>query len=104
MIVAVDLFGAATLRDLDNFTDLRAVAQAAALPGDISRHDLSEFATAWDAEHVWIRVAWLSETSGASAATDRLRAFDAMIDYARGKNWVDERAGSIRAHWEWGTF
>jgi hypothetical protein len=103
MIVAIDLFGEATLREPDNCNELKAVAQAPAAP-HADELDLSQVATRWDATHIWVRLDWLRATSGADASPELTRRFDKMIDYARGKGWVDGAPEAVRAHWEWGAY
>jgi hypothetical protein len=99
MIVEIDRFGKATLRDPDNFSELKAVAQAPAVPDDFKAIDLPEVATACDAEHIWLRSDWLEERSGAKHELGRLQKFQKMVEYARNKGWVDD-AGGIRVHWQ----
>lgn len=96
MIVAIDVFGGVTLRDPDNYSELKAVAQTAPHASDAL--DLSQFATRWDATHIWIRVDWLKAASGAESSRERIRSFEKMIEYARGKGWVDGAPEAVRAH------
>lgn len=104
MIVVIDLFGAATLRDPGNYSELKAVAQAPAAPHASDELDLAQFATRWDATHIWVRLDWLRATSGADASPERSRSFDKMIEYARGKGWVDGAPEAVRAHLDWSAY
>jgi hypothetical protein len=99
MMVEIDRFGKAMLRDPDNFSELKAVAQAPAVPDDFKGIDLPEVATACDPEHIWLRSDWLEDRSGAKHEPGRLQTFRKMVEYARNKGWVDD-AGGIRAHWQ----
>lgn len=104
MIVAIDMFGGATLRDPNNYRELKAVSQLPAAPDSPESLDLSEVATRWDADHIWIRVGWLRSASSVDAHPDRMRSFESMIDFARGKGWVDAAPDAVRAHWEWNAY
>jgi hypothetical protein len=50
----------------------------------------------------WVSVVWVRSTAGSAAQTavgaDWPTRFDAMLDYARGKGWLDESGTHLRAH------
>jgi hypothetical protein len=48
-----------------------------------------------DGQHIWVEVAALR---AASAAAGFGEGFEAMIDYARSKGWLDEDGTHVRAH------
>lgn len=104
MIVAIDLFGGATLRDPDNYSELKAVAQAPEARRTSDALDLSQFATRWDANHIWIRLDWLRAASGAGSSREGAHSFEKMIEYARGKGWVDGAPEAVRAHLDWSAY
>jgi hypothetical protein len=52
-----------------------------------------------DGEHAWVSEAWLRATAPRGAAPDWQAGFAAMLDFARGRGWVDDQGG-IRAHIE----
>jgi hypothetical protein len=85
----------ASLADADNFRQLHAQLPVAGEPGgalaEIARLDN-------DGLHLWVRVARLRELGPATQAWQQ--RFDAMIDYARGKGWVDAAGTMVRVHIE----
>jgi hypothetical protein len=50
----------------------------------------------------WVSVGWVRSTADAApwtaVGTDWPTRFDAMLDYARGKGWLDESGTHLRAH------
>ena len=50
-----------------------------------------------DVEHAWLSCDWLR----AAGDPDWKQKFDAMIEYARSKDWVDAETGRVRAHIRW---
>jgi hypothetical protein len=52
-------------------------------------------------EHVWIRVGELRELAAAAGVGPEWQAgFDAMLEFARSRGWVDETERAVRAHVE----
>ena len=52
-----------------------------------------------DGEHARIDIGWV-RTNAVGVGPDWDQEFGAMLDFARGKGWVDEGTASIRAHLE----
>jgi hypothetical protein len=85
----------ASLADSDNFRQLHAQLPPAGEPGGA----LAEIARpADDGLHLWVSVARLRELGPATEGWQQ--RFDAMIDYARGKGWVDAGGTMVRVHIE----
>ena len=64
--------------------------EVSAWPPLIARHD----------EHVWVRIDALRALARPSVGPDWESGFAAMVEYARGKGWVEDDAGSVRGHVE----
>ena len=94
----------AELVDLDVFTALDVAVpggttarEVGAVLGGVGELDAPGEDLA--AAHVRVRLDWLRETAHAEGAGPGWdEQFDAMTAYARSKGWVDEEAGTVRAH------
>jgi hypothetical protein len=54
-----------------------------------------------DGDHAWLAIDALRRAGAVSASSpDWADRFDAMIDYAAGKGWLDPSGASVRAHIE----
>jgi hypothetical protein len=51
-------------------------------------------------DHAWVRTDALRRLAGAVATPEWEEGFAAMLDYARGRGWVDDEQGAVRAHVE----
>lgn len=60
-------------------------------PAAVARHD----------EHVWVRVEALRTLAAdAGVGSDWAAGFEAMLEFARSRGWVDEQLDAVRAHVE----
>jgi hypothetical protein len=84
------------LTDLDRLDRLHAL-----LDGSLDVARLDDLCERADDEHVWLDVA-RARAIGVETANDPAFAdgFDAMIDYATSKGWLDEAGTHVRAHVE----
>ena len=78
--------------DLDNFLELKVVADDKMVNRAGALNALGRYA----AGHVWIEIQWLRDR-GRSLDSTWTCGFEAMIDYARAKGWVDSD-GLVRVH------
>jgi len=97
MIIQVQLDGAVTLEDIDNFKAFNVASACGA-------HELEKALTSLgrlDAEgNAWISRAWLL-AKGRPDDAKWLAGFEAMHDYASTHGWVDSEMDTIRAHVEY---
>ena len=54
-----------------------------------------------EGDDAWITIDALRRLAAAQADPDWDTDFAAMLDYARGKGWLDDTTHAIRAHIEW---
>jgi hypothetical protein len=54
-----------------------------------------------EGDDAWITIDAVRRLAAAQADPDWDRDFAAMLDYARGKGWLDDITHAIRAHIEW---
>ena len=82
--------------------DLKALSVACGALADADIHVALEKAKAGEVreEHAVLSIDWLR--SKGSTLVEWNKAFDAMIAFAGKKGWVDEEAGTVRAHLERG--
>lgn len=94
MYIAVSA-GDVSLVDVDIFSDLH-VEFRDVVDADAGRLLADSGAGRLDGEHAWLEVKWLRQ----HGSDDRgwPDAFDAMIDYARGKGWLSPDGQQVRAH------
>jgi hypothetical protein len=86
--------GEARLLDPDDFGSLKAIASGSvslAAGGPIARAD---------EQHVWVRIESLRELAGPAATPEWDERFEAMLEFARSRGWVDEKLAAVRAHIE----
>jgi hypothetical protein len=82
------------LHDADVFTDLHA--ELGGLTGQDAGARFAEHGCELSGEYAWLDISWLR---AAGPDTDAwLEKFDAMIEYARSKGWVDDSGARVRAH------
>ncbi len=91
--VEVNASGVA-LEDVDNFR-----AFAVVVTGEPDLVDKLDGLGAVDGDHAFLDPEAVKRLAGDRAAGDWGANFDNMIEFARGKGWVDE-AGRVRAHIE----
>jgi hypothetical protein len=99
MIVNIELAGAATLEEIDNF---RAFKVAAACGADQLAAALTGLGRLDANGNAWISMAWLL-AQGRPDDAKWLAGFSAMQDYASAHGWVDPATGSLRAHIEYAS-
>jgi hypothetical protein len=51
-------------------------------------------------DHAWVRTDALRRLAGAVATPEWEEGFAAMLDYARGRGWVDDEQRAVRGHVE----
>jgi hypothetical protein len=80
--------------------DCTALSVTSELPARTSGEALvgSGLATAADDEAVWLDIDELRKRAAPGGADGWDARYAAMIDYARGKGWLDESTNSVRAH------
>lgn len=94
----------AELVDLDDLTAFDVAVPAGTTPAEVGAvlggvGELDPRGEDVADAHVRVRLDWLRETAHAGGAGPGWDGrFDAMVAYARSKDWVDERAGTVRAH------
>jgi hypothetical protein len=92
-----------SVRVLDHevFTDLRAQASCAdPAPAAVDRILRDEHAGTADETHAHLGLAWL-ERAAEVHARGTTEQFARMVAYAAEQGWVDQRAGTVRAHLVW---
>lgn len=101
MIVHTDLrSGRITLEQPDDFTAFHVAVAGGdvadeRLAGALAPHGRLE------GDHAWIEVDAVRALAGEAATTEAWQAgFDAMVDYARSKGFLDGSGDAIRAHLE----
>lgn len=100
MIVSLARDGAVRLDSPENF---RGFHVSSAIGRDRRVDAAAALAAAGmmlDGDHAWVPLAWL-EQQGRSFGDAWRTDFDGMIAYARKMGWVDDGAGTVRAHVEW---
>jgi len=99
MIISIDLTGAATLDDIDNF---KAFKVAAACGTDQLAQALTGLGRLDEKGHAWISRTWLL-AQGRPDDDKWLAGFRAMQQYASAHGWVDSATDSLRAHIEYAS-
>lgn len=96
MIVVLSSEHGPRLTDLDRLDRLHAE-----LHGPLDQVRLGELCEVADDEHVWLDIA-AARACGVAASGDEAfgAGFDAMIEYAAGKGWLDDAGTHVRAHCE----
>ncbi len=56
-----------------------------------------------DRDTAWIAVAAVRELAATEVSSDWEGEFEAMLDFAQAKGWLDEDRSEIQAHIEWET-
>ena len=51
-------------------------------------------------DHAWVRSDALRRLAGPAATPEWEEGFAAMLEYARGRGWVDDDQGAVRGHVE----
>jgi hypothetical protein len=94
MYIVVDRAGVA-LVDGENFRTFAVVVEG----GEVDLGGALERFGVVDGEHVWLDPEAVKRLAGDGAGPEWPARFDAMIEFARSKGWVDD-AGRVRAHVE----
>lgn len=92
MFIRLSADSAPVVGDLDNFLELKVVVDN----NVINRAEVLNALGRNISEHVWIDIQWL-RNRGKSFDPTWTYGFEAMIDYARAKGWVDSD-GLVRVH------
>ena len=89
--------GGPTIEDHDHFSEFHVLA-----PHGPSTEDLAELlgkrTLVADSEHLWIGAAAIRCWVGDRADESWEAGLDAMLDYARSKDWTNDPGSHIRAH------
>ena len=99
MIIRVSEAGAVAIEDHDLFTGFHVDAPVGHTAEDIAAV-LGEGTSADDRHHVWIAADAVRHWVADLATEEWEEGFTAMVDYARGRGWMDESGTHIRAHLE----
>ena len=100
MWVYVDVNGAISVRDLDNFRSLSIVGSAELSTADLDRVLKSKgvgHLSLQRPNHVMLSIEWLRRSS---VDPEWLRGFDAMIAYAESREWISEDRAGVLVHIE----
>ena len=100
VIIRVDK-GEPTIEDHDLFSEFHVLAPQGASTEDLAAL-LGERTGVAGSEHLWIAAAAIRCWVGDRADESWEAGFDAMLDYARSKDWTNDRGSHIRAHVERG--
>lgn len=100
MEIHVSAAYAVELRAPDDLKSFKLTVAAASDAADRLAEALAGIATV-DGDHAWVRESWIREVSPLSGDPAWQQGVTAMIGYAKKFGWVDEAAGTIRAHIEW---
>jgi hypothetical protein len=100
MDVEIDLRDASPAARLVHADDLKRFAVVligdAAPPAD----RLGPAGVARCDEYAWVSISELVRLAGDAATPEWRASFEAMIEYARSKGWVDDELGAVRGHVE----
>lgn len=100
MIVHTDVrTGRVTLEQPDDFTAFHVAVAGGAVSDDRLAAALAPHGRLED-DHAWVEVEAVRALAGEAATAEWQTAFDAMLDYARSKGYLDESGDAIRAHLE----
>jgi hypothetical protein len=100
MIVEVDLRtqpAAARLVEPDDFGAFKLVLLD---NGPSAGARLAEAGIPMLEEHAWVPLDLVRELAGDAASAEWEGSFAAMVEFARGRGWLDEELAAIRAHVE----
>lgn len=100
MIVAITADAGLVVEDKHDLTALAVQARG------VSTDDVDQVLTTTglgrlEGEHAWLSIAELRDHARIDDP-EWDEEFDAMIDYARSKSWLDETGSAVRAHLETG--
>jgi hypothetical protein len=104
VIVSVDLTATPPDVRLDEPDDCKRFHVAAHGEADLDRlgraladHDCGRL----DGDDVWVPIETVRRMAAGHVGVSWERDFTAMLDFARGKGWLDSSEKAIRAHVEW---
>ncbi len=96
MIIFITAEGRAELREADEFRSFKIVAE-----GPVTAATLAGLGTLEpDGKTAWVARDAVKRLRGADAPAAWTAAFDKMIDSVRRFGWVNDQAGTVRAHIE----
>ena len=99
MIIKVGEAGQVAIEDHDLFTGFHVEAQLGQTAERVASL-LAGGTRADGTDHVWIAVDAVRHWVADLATEEWEEGFSAMVDYARGRGWLDEAGTHIRAHLE----
>jgi hypothetical protein len=99
MYVYVDQTGQVSLRDHDNFTELKLVTDLAHDQLLVAFAKQSNKAFSGDLEHVWISQDWFLAQKPAKEEA-WTQSSEKMMAYAFGKGWIRADIAAVRVHVE----
>lgn len=100
MIIAVTASGAVELRDPDNFRAFKIVDEMGKGPERLSTALAGLARTEPDGKSAWVQTSGIARLLPAPPTPGWQAAFDGMLAFARKHGWVDDAAGTVRAHVE----
>jgi hypothetical protein len=104
VIVSVDLTRTPPDVRLDEPDDCRrfhVAAHGAADPDRLGRALADRGSGRRDGDDVWVQVEAVRRLAGDRVGSGWERDFTAMLEFARGKGWLDASGEAIRAHVAW---
>lgn len=101
MYIRVDRGGRVSLEDPANFRELKIKVEHPQAQQSSLQLWLKGVADPIGLDHAWISIDWLREHSFAGASAASSTGFDAMIEFARKRSWLNDHGTSVRSHVEW---
>ena len=101
MIICVRGANSVAFEDRHNFRAFKVVVEMANADLDGVRAALATLATLPERETAWVAADALRRWPDVRNDAAWQQGFDAMIEKARPYGWIDEAAGTIKAHVEW---
>ena len=101
MIIVVTASGPVELREPDNFRAFKILVERSDLSGPALAQRLEGIAKlSDDAKTAWVSQAAVRRISPMGSSAEWLASFDKMIGSVKKFGWVDDAAGTVRAHVE----
>jgi hypothetical protein len=96
--VEIDLRGPSPTARLVNADDLKSFAVVLLEDDTPLGERLAPLGVARFDEYAWIATAELERLAGDAATPEWKASFQAMLEFARSKGWVDDELGAVRGH------